>query len=150
MAREKINIPKHPKEFRTVKLKDLKPHPGNPRHNERSAEMVAESIKAYGYISPIVVSEDNTILAGHTRYKALKILGQDEAEVVMVFGLTPEEILGFVIADNRIGEYSGWNYEAVNRMIGDIEDKSMMNKMGMSTYEDNKKELENLINGIEA
>ena len=150
MSKTKIDIPRHRKEFRIVKIKDLKPHPGNPRHNERSAEMVAESIKAYGYISPIVISEDNTILAGHTRYKALKILGQDEAEVIVVFGLTPEEITGFVIADNRIGEYSGWNYEAVNRMIGNIDDKTMMTKMGMSTYEDNKKALEDLINGIEA
>lgn len=147
MAKEKVNIPVHKKEFRMVKLKDLVPYADNPRHNNKSAEIVAESIKAYGYISPIVVTDDNIILAGHTRLKALKILGQEEAEVVSVSGLTEEEIKGFIIADNRIGEYSGWDYTAVDRMVMSMEDDSMMKKMGLSSYADNKKELEDLING---
>lgn len=145
-----IEIPQHHKEFRTVNLDDLTPYAGNPRHNNESAKMVAESIKTYGYINPIIVTENNIILAGHTRLKALRLLGQTQAEVIMVFGLTEEEVRGFVIADNRVGEYSRWNYSAVDRMVAGMgNDDPMLKKMGMSSFKDNKSELEALIAGAE-
>jgi ParB-like chromosome segregation protein Spo0J len=48
---------------------------------------VVESIKQCGYVAPIIVDEDGVILAGHTRYKALKKLGRSEAEVIVREGL---------------------------------------------------------------
>lgn len=51
------------KELVTVDPAILKPYGGNPRHNNKSAQMVAESIKQYGYINPIVIDENNVILA---------------------------------------------------------------------------------------
>ena len=52
---------------------------------------VAESIKQCSYIAPIIIDEDGVILAGHTRYKALKKLGYKECEVVIVSDLTEEQ-----------------------------------------------------------
>ena len=90
------------KSLKTVKLQDLSLYKDNPRHNTRSSLMVAKSIQKFGYIVPIVCNKDLVILAGNTRYKALKHLGIPEVEVIIVEGLTPDEEKEFVIADNRI------------------------------------------------
>lgn len=92
-----------------VKLKDLKPYENNPRKNEKAVDQVAESIKQCGYISPIVVDEDNVILAGHTRFKALQRLGYTEAQVIVETGMTEEEKRKFRILDNKTGEKAEWD-----------------------------------------
>ena len=152
MAKQKqvelIPIPQHRKEFCTVEIDKLVPYEGNPRHNNESAKMVAEAIKVYGFLNPVIITENNIILAGHTRTKAMKLLGQKEIDAISVYGLTEEEIRGFVIADNRIGEYSRWNYSAVDRMVSKAgNDDPMLKKMGMSSFMDNKSDLEALIAG---
>ena len=96
-----VDIPQRKLELMWMCLDDLTPYSGNPRHNNESAKMVAESIKSYGYICPITATaEHNIILTGHTRLKALRLLGQTHAYVLKVYGLTDEEIRGFVIAVN--------------------------------------------------
>ena len=62
-----------------------------------------------GYITPIVVDENNVILAGHTRYFALSDLGRTEAECIMVDGLTDEQKRKFRILDNKTAEIAEWD-----------------------------------------
>lgn len=134
--------------LKTVKVADLVPYDGNPRHNNKSAKIVAKSIQQYGYINPIIVTPDNIILAGHTRTKALKILGIEEIEVLEIRGLSEEQIHGFVIADNRVGEFSLWNYSGLDRMMANSsKDDALLKELGMSSFVDNKKAMEELING---
>ena len=73
------------------KLSDLKPYENNPRINDEAVDDVVESIRQCSYIAPIVIDEDGVILAGHTRYKALKKLGYKECEVVIASDLTEEQ-----------------------------------------------------------
>lgn len=61
-----------------LKINEVIPYPDNPRKNDNAVDAVAESIKQCGYCSPIVIDEDNIILAGHTRLKALKRLMERE------------------------------------------------------------------------
>lgn len=134
--------------LKTVKVADLVPYDGNPRHNNKSAKIVAKSIQQYGYINPIIVTPDNIILAGHTRTKALKLLGIEEIEVLEIRGLSEEQIHGFVIADNRVGEFSLWNYSGLDRMMANSsKDDALLKELGMSSFVDNKKAMEELING---
>lgn len=136
------------KELKVVKISDLKPYFDNPRHNNKSAKVVAESIKEYGYLNPILVTEDNMVLAGHTRLKAMKLLKQKEIEVLVIKGLTEKQKNGFVIADNRVGEFSTWNFTATDRLMHNSNVKSeFLNKLGMGSVDDTKAELEALING---
>ena len=62
-------------ELKTVNLKEIHPYPNNPRKNDDAVAAVVESIKQCGYVAPIIVDENYVILAGHTRYKALKSMG---------------------------------------------------------------------------
>lgn len=137
------------KEIRMVHANEIHCHPLNPRRNTKSAKMVAKSIKKYGYINPIVVDEAGTILAGNTRYKALQLLGIDEFDVLVVSGLTEEEKIGFLIADNKVNEYSQWNYAGLQRMVDKLDDKESMKEIGITSTEDNKAALDELIKGIE-
>jgi DNA methylase N-4/N-6 len=136
------------KELKVVSLDQLKGYGGNPRHNNKSAEMVAKSIEQFGYINPIVVDENCVILAGNTRFKALNLLGYKEAEVLVISGLTETQKNGFVIADNRAGEYSKWNMAALERMLENSDlDTEVLEEFGILSVSKTKKKLEKLIYG---
>lgn len=142
-------IRKIEKEIRWVKAGDIHCHPSNPRRNSKSAKMVAKSIEEYGYINPIVVDEEGTILAGNTRFKALEILGVEEFDVLVVKGLTEQEKIGFLIADNKVNEYSQWNYAGLQRLVEKAGNKESLKAIGITTMQDNKDELDKLIAGID-
>ena len=142
-------IKKIQKEIRWVSVGDIHCHPLNPRKNSKSAKIVAKSIQEYGYINPIVVDEEGTILAGNTRFKALQLLGVEEFDVLVVSGLTDEEKVGFLVADNKVGEYSLWNYAGLQRLVEKSGNKDAMKEIGITTLQDNKDELDKLIAGID-
>lgn len=98
-------------ELRTAKLKDIKPYPNNPRINNDAVEAVAESIKQCGYVSPIVVDENMVILAGHTRYKALKKLGYKECPYIFADDLNEEQKRKYRLLDNKTCEFATWDEE---------------------------------------
>lgn len=136
------------KELKILKIDELKPFSSNPRHNNESAKMVAKSIKDFGYINPIVVDESFTILAGNTRFKALKLLGYNSVEVLVVSGLSEAQKNGFVIADNRAGEYSKWNMAALERMLSNMNlDADALSEFGILNIKEQKKKLESLVYG---
>ncbi len=94
-----------------VGLGDVKPYDKNPRKNAAAVDSVAESIKQCSYIAPIIVDEDYIILAGHTRYKALKKLGYTECEILVKAGLTEEQKRKYRILDNKTNELAEWDLE---------------------------------------
>ena len=76
-----------------LKIADIHPYDNNPRKNDGAVNAVAESIRQCSYITPIVVDENHVILAGHTRYKALKALGYEDVPCLVCDGLTEEQML---------------------------------------------------------
>jgi disulfide oxidoreductase YuzD len=99
---------------RTLLLDDIHPYPGNPRHIPQSAvDEVAFSIKTYGYKQPIVVDDENVIVVGHTRLKALRQLGVERAEVWVADDLSPEKIAAYRLVDNRTSEMGQWDNPAL-------------------------------------
>ena len=71
----------HALEYR--KLADIKPYQKNPRKNDKAVAAVANSIREYGFQSPIIVDKDGVIIAGHTRYKAAKRLQLSTVPVIV-------------------------------------------------------------------
>ena len=109
------------KEYVTLKLADIIPYENNPRLNDEAVEYVAESIKQCGYISPIVIDEDNIILCGHTRLKALEQLGKAEAEVMIVKGLTEEQKKKYRLLDNKTNEFADWDFDLLASELEDLD-----------------------------
>jgi ParB-like chromosome segregation protein Spo0J len=62
-------------------IAEVRPYPGNPRKNKAAIDKVAASIREFGWRQPIVVDTEMTIVVGHTRYEAAKVLGLTEVPV---------------------------------------------------------------------
>ncbi len=97
-----------------LKITDVKPYDKNPRKNDGAVDAVAESIKQCGYCAPIVIDEDNVILAGHTRLKALKKLKYKECECVRKVGMTEEQKRKYRLLDNKTNEFADWDIDLLN------------------------------------
>lgn len=93
----------------TLKLEDIVPYKNNPRKNDDAVNAVAESIRQCTYVAPIIVDEDHVILAGHTRYKALKALDYKEVPCLICDGLTEEQKKKYRYLDNKTGEKATWD-----------------------------------------
>lgn len=115
---EKINI-----EY--LSIDELIPYENNPRINDDAVEKVAESIKQFGFKVPIIVDEANIIIAGHTRLKSAKLLGLDEVPVIRAKDLSEEKVKAFRLADNKVAEYSEWDYEKLEQELNEILDIDM-------------------------
>lgn len=104
-----------------LKLEDIKPYPNNPRHNENAVEAVAESIRQCSYVQPIIVDEDHVVLAGHTRLKALELLGVPAADVIVVEGLDDETKRKYRYLDNKTGEAAEWDLKKLEEELEDLD-----------------------------
>lgn len=104
---------------------NIKPYGHNPRINDASVDYVANSIQQFGFKQPIVVDRDMVIIAGHTRLKAAKQLGLKEVPVLIADDLTPEQVKAYRLADNKVGEFSMWDFDLLDMELGEIEDIEM-------------------------
>lgn len=91
----------------------VRPYPNNPRNNDDAVEYVANSIREFSFQQPLVVDTDGTIIAGHTRLKAAKLLGMDTVPVVVADNLTPAQVNAYRLADNKVAEAATWDMEAL-------------------------------------
>ena len=110
-------------EIPRISLSKIKPSEANPRKIPESAvDAVAKSLSRFGWQQPIVVDNEGVILVGHTRRLAALSLGETEAPVVTAANLTAEEARAYRIADNRAGEYSRWEYDALAQQLAQLDD----------------------------
>ena len=109
-------------EYKEVKISDLVFNDRNPRINDEAAEKLTKGIERYGFINPVVVNrQGNMILAGHTRIKALKQLGEETVPALFV-DMDEATARGFAIWDNRSGEFAEWDQELLNVEIKELVD----------------------------
>jgi DNA modification methylase len=95
-----------------ISIGRIKPNSRNARtHSAKQIRQIANSIVAFGFANPLLVSEDGELIAGHGRYAAAKLLGLENVPVVVVAGLSPAKQRALAIADNKIAENAGWNRE---------------------------------------
>lgn len=108
-----------------MKIEDLIPYDKNPRNNDVSVEYVKNSIQEFGFKNPIVIDKDNVIVCGHTRYRAAKLLGLEVVPCVIADDLTDEQISAFRLADNKVAEYSEWDYALLDDELSKLLDFDM-------------------------
>jgi DNA modification methylase len=91
-------------------ISSLRPYTRNARtHSKKQIKMIAESIQAFGFTNPILTDENSTIVAGHGRVEAARLIGMIEVPTVRLENLTEDQIRAYVIADNRLAEKAGWD-----------------------------------------
>ena len=103
------------------KLADIVPYANNTKkHDETQIKNVAESIKKYGWVQPIVIDNDGTIVIGHCRALAAERLGIEEVPCVVVSDLTEDEINALRIVDNKTNE-SPWDFDLLSAELPEID-----------------------------
>lgn len=89
---------------------ELKDYPRNARiHSKHQIRQIADSIKAFGFTNPVLLDNQNTIIAGHGRMAAAKLLGVSLVPTIRLENLSPDQIRAYVLADNRLAEKAGWD-----------------------------------------
>ena len=101
-------------------LSDIRPYERNPRKNDGAVQAVAESIRQYGFLVPLVISADHEIITGHTRYKAAQLLKLKTVPCVIADELTDEQIRAFRLVDNKVGELAEWDVDLLPLELAEI------------------------------
>lgn len=104
-----------------IDIDELEYYEDNPRYNDDAVEVVAASIKEFGFKVPLVVDKNNVIVCGHTRYKASLLLGLKRIPCIIADDLSEEQIKAFRLVDNKVSEYAEWDLEKLNGELSDIE-----------------------------
>jgi DNA modification methylase len=98
--------------IQTLPLSSLKPWPRNARtHSKKQIKQIADSITRFGFTNPVLVDRDNTILAGHGRVAAAKLLELTEVPCVRLDHMTQAQKRAYVLADNKLALNAGWDEE---------------------------------------
>ncbi len=89
---------------------ELKPRSNNPRlHSRKQIAQIARAIERFGFTNPLLIDDNNGLIAGHGRLEAAKTIGLAQVPTVRLSDLSEAEIRAYVIADNRLAENAGWD-----------------------------------------
>lgn len=102
-------------------IKDLKPYEKNTKkHDQTQIDNVAESIRQYGFVQPIVIDKNNEVVIGHCRLLAAEQLNLETVPCVRVDDLTDEQVKALRIVDNKSNE-SEWDFDFLAEELAEID-----------------------------
>ena len=109
-------------QYYLANVSDLIPYIRNARtHSESQVAQIAASIKEFGFLSPILIAEDNTILAGHGRLAAARKLGLTKVPCVKESHLTETQRRAYIIADNKLSLNAGWDEDILAIELSELQ-----------------------------
>lgn len=134
------------RELEYVKVQELTPYARNSRtHTQAQVKMIAASIREFGFTNPVLIDQDNGIIAGHGRVLAAEHLSIPEVPCIRLGYLTESEKRAYVIADNRIAEVgSAWDLDMLKLEAEELglTDKWELGDILSKLEEDDKEEEE--------
>ena len=100
-------------EIKQIKIQDIKPYEKNAKkHTRKQIDQVANSIKRFGFVQPLVIDKNNELIIGHCRLEASKKLGMTEVPTLKLEDLSEEEVKALRLADNKLNE-SAWDMDLI-------------------------------------
>ena len=109
-------------EYYLADISELIPYARNARtHDEKQVAQIAASIREFGFLSPIVVAGDNTILCGHGRFYAAQKLGLKKVPCVKEEYLTETQRRAYILADNKLALNAGWDNEMLAVELAELQ-----------------------------
>lgn len=125
-------------------ITDLQEYENNSRtHTDNQVEQIIKSIKEFGFTNPILIDENNFIIAGHGRLMASAKMKLEQVPTILLSNLTDAQKKAYVIADNKLALNAGWDEETLKLELGSLDD-DLANLTGFSPDE-----IDLLMNGWE-
>lgn len=91
-------------------IPELKPYKNNARtHSKKQVKQIAASIAQFGFVNPVLLDEEDYIIAGHGRVEAARLLDMPQVPAIKIAHLTPGQIKAYRLADNKLAELAGWD-----------------------------------------
>ena len=125
------------KEMKMINTKELVPYVNNARtHSPEQINKLRSSLREFGFVNPIIIDKDKTVLAGHGRLMAAKEEGIEEVPCVLVDYLTEAQKKAYILADNRYAEDAGWDEEMLRLEIEALE--GMDFNLGLTGFDEDE------------
>lgn len=107
------------------RIKDLHPYRNNAKkHSKEQVEKIAKSIKEFGFTQPVLIDENNNVIAGHGRILGAKKAGLKNVPTVCLNNLSEEQVKAYRLVDNKLNE-SDWNLKLLDEELENIFDIDM-------------------------
>lgn len=111
------------RKYENVNISELKPYERNARtHSEEQIKKIADSIKEFGFINPVLIDGDKNIIAGHGRVLGAKLLGMEEVPCLYIEDLTEAQKRAYIIADNKLALDAGWDEDILKEELTALND----------------------------
>ncbi len=108
--------------FEIVEVRTLRIYDDNARlHSAAQVAQIAKSIEHFGVTNPLLVDENNELIAGHGRLEALKSLGVTSTPIMRISGLTENEKRALVLADNKLALNASWDDKKLAEQLRALE-----------------------------
>ena len=108
-------------EIKYLPTESLIPYVNNARtHSDEQVDLIAGSIKEFGFVNPILLDGARGVIAGHGRLKGAMKLKMSEVPTIELSHLTDTQRKAYILADNRLAELAGWDDELVNLELVDL------------------------------
>lgn len=80
-------------------------------HSKKQIRQIAESIRSFGFLNPILCDRDRRIVAGHGRWEAARLAGYQTVPVIYASDLSSDQLRAYALAENKLSELGGWSVE---------------------------------------
>lgn len=108
-------------EHQIVKIDDLIPYALNSRtHSDQQVAQIAASIREFGFTNPVLIDDQNNLIAGHGRVLAARKLKMQDIPAIIVTGLDERKRRALIIADNKLALNSTWDEESLKVELEDL------------------------------
>lgn len=115
--KEAAKLPEYP----NIPIADLAPYERNARtHSDEQIEKIKNSINEFGFVAPVIIDENNMILAGHGRVEAAKDAGLNEVPYRRITNLNEDQKKAYILADNKLSDMAGWDEEMLREELASI------------------------------
>ena len=91
-------------------------------HSDEQVDQIAASICQWGWTTPVLVTEQGMIIAGHGRVRAARKLGLHEVPVMVATGWTKAQIQAYALADNKLALNAGWDDDLLALEIAELQE----------------------------
>lgn len=104
-------------------LGELIPYVNNSRtHSDLQITQIAGSIREFGFTNPVLIDENNNVIAGHGRIAAAKLLKMTDLPCIVLSGLSDMKRKALVIADNQLATNAGWDLDLLKLELSALDE----------------------------